>query len=557
MNKDKLLVYPILILALSLIFVNYAHAQNNDSLITTNKTLDPWNIRLCESSTVNLEVIVSDEKATVRKKMDIVLVMDHSYSMFEYKDGRMDEAQAAAISFIDERDPVYDNLALVRFSTNAELQENLKNIYYPIRDTINGYYHDSFSDYTNIEDAINEATDELTSSRARDEAVKFIILVSDGGVNRPLNNGDEDKAYAKLRALDAADGADNENIIIYTIAAGETNSDRDLLQNIAAKTGGESFEATEPGDLIAAFEAISESVTNIVITDAEVIDILRPEFNIVPGSFNPVPAAVNTLVDGKTEIVWEVGVFTAGETRTFLYQITPTNVGDVQIIDSYPDSGVEFIDSEGSIQQYPFDGVDLDVSSTCNEEDGNGGDDGDGGIGGPGDGDDGNSGGDADNNNNDENSNGDGDDNSDNSDGDVAGDFTTETYRVALTPVVNGFSKGTALGLGNVDESTAAAILGDLDIEGDATPCLDPTLWWLLYLLQSFIHFAVYSLINEANVNKRNVFYVSQIANAAVFVVIFLKYFCPWWDYLISLGIGIVFLYVTKNKLDNAAENKA
>ena len=349
-------------LALSLVFVNYAHAQNNDSLLTTNKTLDPWNIRLCESSTVNLEVKVSDEQATVRKKMDIILVMDHSYSMFEYKDGRMDEAQAAAINFIDERDPSYDNLGLVRFSTNAELQEKLKNNYHPIKDTINGYYHDSFSDYTNIEDAINEATDELTSSRARDEAVKFIILVSDGGVNRPLNNGKEDKAYAKLQALAAADDADNENIIIYTIAAGETNSDRDLLQNIAAKTGGESFEATEPGDLIAAFEAISETVTNVVITDAEVVDILRPEFNIVPGSFNPVPAAVNTLVNGKTQIIWEVGVLTAGETRTFSYQITPTVVSDVQVIDSYPDSGVEFVDSEGNFQQYPFDGTDLDVS---------------------------------------------------------------------------------------------------------------------------------------------------------------------------------------------------
>ena len=51
-----------------------------------------------------------------RRNLDIILPFDHSYSMFENNDARMYEAQVATVKFIDQLDPAYDKVSLIRFS---------------------------------------------------------------------------------------------------------------------------------------------------------------------------------------------------------------------------------------------------------------------------------------------------------------------------------------------------------------------------------------------------------------------------------------------------------
>lgn len=85
--------------------------------------------------------------------------------------------------------------------------------------------------------------------------------------------------------------------------------------------------------------------------------------------------------------------------------------------------------------------------------------------------------------------------------------------------------------------------------------CTDPWWWWLVYAIQAVVMFAIYTLINKNSVNKRNIFYVIKILSAMVFGFIFWKWFCPWWDWIVSLLASAIVLFFIKQKFDNLAKN--
>lgn len=196
-----------------------------------------------------------------RPILDIVLLFDHSYSMFEYNDGRMYEAQIAANDFIGHLDPVYDKVALIRFSDYAEINKYLGTPFIEIKKKIDSFHPDYFSKFSNLQKAIAKAVGELTSERARSDAQKLIILLSDGEINRPKLNGQEDTGYAHALAIQEAESAKNKNITIHTVLVGNSNIDRELLATIAARTGGNNYIATSPIDLIPVFEHIASTLT--------------------------------------------------------------------------------------------------------------------------------------------------------------------------------------------------------------------------------------------------------------------------------------------------------
>jgi hypothetical protein len=77
-------------------------------------------------------------------------------------------------------------------------------------------------------------------AESREDAVKVIVLMSDGYANRPSSNG---PGYARSMAH-YAKGLD---IKIYTISLGN-GADLDLMRDIASITGGTHFDATGSGE---------------------------------------------------------------------------------------------------------------------------------------------------------------------------------------------------------------------------------------------------------------------------------------------------------------------
>ncbi len=197
-----------------------------------------------------------------RPNFDITLILDHSYSMFQYKDGRMHEAKIAAINFIDRLDPAYSRVALIRFSDNSEINKQLGTPFVEIKNKIDSYHLDYFSQFTNLQRAIEKAKEELTSVRARPNAKKLAILLSDGNINRPKLNGRENISYAHTQTLQEADIAKEKGVVIHTIAVGGDKADRELLVAIANRTGGNNYIATSPIDLIPIYEHIANNLTN-------------------------------------------------------------------------------------------------------------------------------------------------------------------------------------------------------------------------------------------------------------------------------------------------------
>lgn len=196
-----------------------------------------------------------------RRNLDIILLFDHSYSMFESSDARMYEAQVAATKFIDHLDPAYDRVGLIRFSEYAEVQKPLGTPFKDVKSKIDSYHIDYFSKFTNMQKAIVKAEEEL-SIRGRPDAEKIIILLSDGEINRPRLNAREDLSYARSLALTEVDMAARSKIIIHTVSIGKDNVDQDLLATIASRAGGKNYIATSPVDLIPIYKHIAKQITN-------------------------------------------------------------------------------------------------------------------------------------------------------------------------------------------------------------------------------------------------------------------------------------------------------
>ncbi len=97
-----------------------------------------------------------------------------------------------------------------------------------------------YTNYTGTGAAIGDAVHYLiNSSDSRDNAVKALVLMSDGAANRPSGNG---PGYARQMAAYAA----ANDVKIYTISLGN-DADLGLMQDIADISGGEHFDATGAG----------------------------------------------------------------------------------------------------------------------------------------------------------------------------------------------------------------------------------------------------------------------------------------------------------------------
>jgi len=172
---------------------------------------------------------------------------------------KMDAAQAAANDFVnyEEWHSPLDKIGVASFGRTggdaygASLDQQLIDATQSNKETINSIINGLVADGgTDVGQGIQTATNELTSTRARTDSMKFQIVLSDGKVTDPSPDPD---------TTTAANNAAAEGIKIYTIGFGY-DADEEDLQNIASITGGQYYFAADESRLIEVYNEISQSI---------------------------------------------------------------------------------------------------------------------------------------------------------------------------------------------------------------------------------------------------------------------------------------------------------
>ncbi len=170
---------------------------------------------------------------------------------------KMESAKSAANDFIDDLG-ANDQSALVSFNNTAVLVKQLSSDHASTKSAVDGL---TYSGATNIGDAIEFSSVELSSVRANPQAVKTMILLTDGRANRPNGNGtgenSTDVTYAETKASEAA----ALGYKIFTIGLGtDSELNETMLQNIASTSGAQYYHADNGDNLSTIYSQISLEV---------------------------------------------------------------------------------------------------------------------------------------------------------------------------------------------------------------------------------------------------------------------------------------------------------
>lgn len=163
--------------------------------------------------------------------VDAVLVIDRSGSMAWDMPTRLSRAKEAANLFLGNLGG-NDRSALVSYATAAVLNKSLSNNHKGNSSSTEAYVNALYPyGATNIGGAISKGADELTDS-GRSQAVKTIILLTDGRANKPYGNGRDENPADVAYAIEKAEEAAAQGYIIFTIGLG-SDVNEDMLKAVA------------------------------------------------------------------------------------------------------------------------------------------------------------------------------------------------------------------------------------------------------------------------------------------------------------------------------------
>ena len=197
---------------------------------------------------------LGDPVESVRSARDVVLAIDISGSMdardFEAPDGsllqRLEGVRQVVRQFVSEREG--DRIALIVFGTRAYLQAPLTEDHDTIIELLESTRVAMAGPQTALGDAIGLAIHTFESSKV-DQRV--LILLSDGA-----------DTASRMTPVNAAEIANEKGVEIFTIAVGNPEGqgdervDVEALADVASRTGGSSFFATDQASLGEIYERI-------------------------------------------------------------------------------------------------------------------------------------------------------------------------------------------------------------------------------------------------------------------------------------------------------------
>ncbi len=251
---------------------------------------------------IELPNITADDCPAMRRKVDVMLVLDNSGSMAGVK---MSDAKKAAKAFVAMMNESWDQAGMLGYNTTANV--TYTGYLLAVTDTANKTGLNASIDRlvargsTAIGDAILNATNEITSMRGRNAASKVEVLLTDGNANIFPGGGlNQEDWYSPQPchysptlgvydycpksfkyALDQADVARQKGIVIYTITLGN-DANKTFMTQIATKTGGIMYFAPNSTYLQTIFETIAKRVTAMSsygqiadVTSTEVTSVVR------------------------------------------------------------------------------------------------------------------------------------------------------------------------------------------------------------------------------------------------------------------------------------------
>ena len=197
--------------------------------------------------------------------LDIMLVLDTSTSMRaqDFQPNRFEAAREVASGFIDGR--MSDRIGLIVFAAKAYTQSPLTLDYQFLQQMLSEVEVGVIEDGTAIGTALAMAVNRLKETEAKS---KIIILLTDGQNNR-----------GEIDPVTAAEVAEAVDVRTYTIGVGAYGEapfiidhpfagrqrrmvpveiDEDMLKDVAEKTGGQYFRATNKEALSTIYEEIGE-----------------------------------------------------------------------------------------------------------------------------------------------------------------------------------------------------------------------------------------------------------------------------------------------------------
>lgn len=169
---------------------------------------------------------------------------------------KIDSAKNAANSFLNNMG-LNDQSGLISFSDSVSLDKPLSSDHPATQTAVNSL---STGGATNIGDAIDAGIQELNSN-GRSQAVKAIILLTDGKATKPNGDGIHENAADVQYAIDRAGIAAGFNYKIFTIGLGSHGDiNQTMLQTIASTTGAQYYHAQNGDDLSGIYNQIAFEV---------------------------------------------------------------------------------------------------------------------------------------------------------------------------------------------------------------------------------------------------------------------------------------------------------
>ncbi|MCJ8012747.1 IPT/TIG domain-containing protein [Paenibacillus sp. KQZ6P-2] len=322
--------------------------------VNVTKTVNPSSITTEEQADVNLSIL-GTPPVNVVVPNDVVLIIDKSGSMLpQYNNGedKMQNAKDAAKGFVDLMDFTKHRVAVVDFSS----VELIKSLPFTTDKDVAKNYIDGIkaNGATATGDAIDVAMKMLADHRP--EAQPVIIIMTDGDATEPKN---DPYGFAKSKAQEAKDAG----IIFYTIALLKASDDPEksgpntLLKEMATTANHHHFVLGSVG-LSEIYAAIVKEIGMASAFDVTVTDIVGPDFEIVPGSYDqniPKPE-----VSGNV-LTWKFNEL-KNSTLTFNYKIRPvskTKTGNFPV--STSSSLISYKDYAGASRTKSIPGSNLTV----------------------------------------------------------------------------------------------------------------------------------------------------------------------------------------------------
>ncbi|MCR8844809.1 IPT/TIG domain-containing protein [Paenibacillus sp. SC116] len=285
-SKSKWLsMLLVFILAFTSLPLSSVSALTGSHTVAVNKSVAPIAIKEGGEAEISLQVKGSPPVGYV-KPNDVILVIDRSGSMapgYPENNGvdKMSNAKEAAQHFVSMIDMTKHQVAVVDYSSSANTKPLSTNV-----KELNDYIGTLIANGgTATHDAIAKARAELKNGRP--DAQPVIVLMTDGAANSFPD------------ALREAEAAKKEGIVFYTVGlvtkgGKDEASIKQLMKNMATTEKHHYIEYSSE-KLKQVYETISKEIGIASAYDVVIEDIISPEFEIVPGSYEhniPAPTVV-------------------------------------------------------------------------------------------------------------------------------------------------------------------------------------------------------------------------------------------------------------------------